>query len=263
MNKGFTLAEVLITLGVIGVVAVLTISTLTNNIQEKFLLTQLSHVYSLMSQATEKMIEDEKQDIKFWGSNGTERMIKFQELLPKYLKVVKTCDLDRAVFEGCNAKTFKWLMPDGSIYIDRFNTINNRKTFVLVNGVSVMFPNEASGQCGLYKNFTYDGSYTGAAGGTYGFSCFEFFVDINGKKGPNEIDKDIFLFWLGRDGLIPAGMPQEDVWSNRFEDACGKNATNPYALHNCTAWALQNKNMDYLKCGGLSWHGKHSCKDLK
>ena len=35
MKKGFTLAEVLITLGIIGVVAAMTLPTVINNVQEK------------------------------------------------------------------------------------------------------------------------------------------------------------------------------------------------------------------------------------
>lgn len=54
LNKrriGFTLAEVLITLGVIGVVAAFTVPTLINNYKEKVTVTKVKKFYLTMSQA--------------------------------------------------------------------------------------------------------------------------------------------------------------------------------------------------------------------
>ena len=50
-KKGFTLAEVLITLGIIGVVAALTIPTLVAKYQQKALNTQFKKSYALINQA--------------------------------------------------------------------------------------------------------------------------------------------------------------------------------------------------------------------
>ena len=84
-------------------------------------------------------------------------------------------------------------------------------------------------------------------------------IDINGKKGPNTIAKDVFLFYVAANGIIPAGSSGEGVGVQKFESACGKNGVNTDTKM-CTAWALYNNNMDYFKCNGLSWDGKHSCK---
>ena len=51
MKKGFTLAEVLITLGIIGVVAALTMPTLMSNYRKHQTVTQLKKAYSEISQA--------------------------------------------------------------------------------------------------------------------------------------------------------------------------------------------------------------------
>ena len=51
VNKAFTLAEVLITLGIIGVVAAMTIPTLISNYKAKVYGTRLKEFYSIMSQA--------------------------------------------------------------------------------------------------------------------------------------------------------------------------------------------------------------------
>lgn len=64
-NKGFTLAEVLITLGIIGVVAAMTIPTLMTNFQKKRTETQLVKFYSMMNQ-TLRMSVAENGDPEGW-----------------------------------------------------------------------------------------------------------------------------------------------------------------------------------------------------
>lgn len=57
-KSAFTLAEVLITLGIIGVVAAMTIPTLLAKYQEKQTVTKLKQTYSILSQAIRSVQED-------------------------------------------------------------------------------------------------------------------------------------------------------------------------------------------------------------
>ena len=57
--KAFTLAEVLITLVIIGVIAAMTIPTLMNNTNNQELVSRLKKTYSELSQATNRIIADE------------------------------------------------------------------------------------------------------------------------------------------------------------------------------------------------------------
>lgn len=51
MKRAFTLAEVLITLGIIGVVAAMTLPSLVGNYKKKQAVTQLQKVYTVLNQA--------------------------------------------------------------------------------------------------------------------------------------------------------------------------------------------------------------------
>ncbi len=53
-KQGFTLAEVLITLGVIGIVAALTTPVLVSSYQKKVTVNQLKTAYSVISEAVER-----------------------------------------------------------------------------------------------------------------------------------------------------------------------------------------------------------------
>ena len=57
--QGFTLAEVLITLVIIGVITSMTIPTLMNNTNKQEYVSRLKKAYSALSQATNKIIADE------------------------------------------------------------------------------------------------------------------------------------------------------------------------------------------------------------
>ena len=57
MKKGFTLAEVLITIGVIGIVAAMTLPMLLVNHREKEMVTRLKKVYTNISQAMQRAMK--------------------------------------------------------------------------------------------------------------------------------------------------------------------------------------------------------------
>lgn len=61
-ENGFTLAEVLITLGIIGVVAAMTIPTLMTHLNHIKLQSQFKEGYSLLAQAVKMYNEDEEAD---------------------------------------------------------------------------------------------------------------------------------------------------------------------------------------------------------
>lgn len=81
-----------------------------------------------------------------------------------------------------------------------------------------------------------------------------FFPDNKGyqRRGVNN-----FMFLLTKDGIEPAGRKNSQQFP--FSTKCNLTNTDSTNGHGCTAWVLQNENMDYLRCDDLSWEGKHKC----
>ena len=69
MKQGFTLAEVLITIGIIGVVAAITIPTLIQNFKKQETSARLKKFYSMMSQAL-IMSQEDNGMIEDWGKSS-------------------------------------------------------------------------------------------------------------------------------------------------------------------------------------------------
>ena len=89
-KRAFTLAEVLITLGIIGVVSAMTLPTLMNKTQNKELHAQFQKVYSELNQVAMKFKVDEEiaapEYCRRYGKT------KFIERISKYFKNVKIVD---------------------------------------------------------------------------------------------------------------------------------------------------------------------------
>lgn len=254
-NSAFTLAEVLITLGIIGIVAAVTMPTLITNHREKVTVTRLTQTYSLLSQALEKMIQDESQTIQYWGSTSAERITKFEKLLPEYVDVIKKCP---KVKKGCIADSYRAGVVDAPANASIPGITGDTNSFLLKNGIAIK--TQSGGYC--FQNMTLGVPYPDNPNqymGTYGGSCFELFVDINGPAGPNKTEVDTFKFKVVQDGLVPAGSAKETIWTDIFDGTCTKFTQNTWG--NCTAWVIYNKNMDYLHCPEkLGWNKASSCK---
>ena len=129
MKKGFTLAEVLITLGVIGIVAAMTIPNLVQSYKKKVVETKLVNFYSTINQAFQLSEIDNGQAITWEKIPKDEEGMKdwFGKYLLPYIKSQK-------VESNTNEKEsdIKIYFPDGSFlryygdaillqyYIDKF-----------------------------------------------------------------------------------------------------------------------------------------------
>ena len=240
-RAAFTLAEVLITLGIIGVVAAMTMPSLIQKHREKVTVTRLKKVYSTLSQALVAAI-NENGTPDLWDSYQYEDEEESEDTITRFavknlvkqLKIAKDCGYES---KGCFvAGGYKNLA--GSAERD-FENLNNRYyKLVLADGTLLAIE-------GYGANSVADDNRN------YG----EIWVDINGKAGPNTSGKDLFLFLYKKYKVVPYGYDKTDKSLKSL--GCIPKGNGGI---NCTAWVLINENMDYLHCDDLSWTGKKTCK---
>ena len=102
-KTAFTLAEVLITLGIIGIVAAMTMPTLIANYKNKVLVNQAKNSYSLLSNAL--MLSKSRNGYDSYGDlfNSAHTNDEIIDILSKDLKMTKICKANKG---GCiNWKT--------------------------------------------------------------------------------------------------------------------------------------------------------------
>ena len=213
LSTGFTMAEILLSLTIIGVVAAITLPSLTGNINERTWNTQRKALYARFSQAISLM-----PSLNGYGADNLDTAAEtfVTAGLSKVLKINNICDNDNLTKCGFNTsiitlkgnkmplpKSFGDLNPEMLTGISNFSySMDDVKAaaFETANGESILaFYNP---NCKMDFNGTIDGS-----GGTYWFVqpniCANFVYDLNGSKGPNSVGKDI--------GIIGAIYPADTV----------------------------------------------------
>ena len=163
-KRGFTLAEVLITLGVIGVVAALTIPSLSSNYQKRVLTTQLQKAYAELSQAGAMALADE-----MGGDFRQSKTLRDGNFVNKFVKASGSSTFaDSYDIYNCNGC--------GSKSMSNINNFYNNKNY-------------SCGKLGMGASFCVNREGDG-------------FLDINSNKGPNQIGRDMFMIGFGTDGTI-------------------------------------------------------------
>ncbi len=228
---GFTLAEVLITLGVIGIVAAMTIPTLVSNYQEKATIAKVKKFYSDMSHAC-KLAVVENGPINEWGLTAHEPI---DDENSKYMASDKT-------YES----------------IDKFiNIISQylKSTYVPIRGLRTEDGGQLEGGLFLNDGLTLNSVYIVPYNCTTPNDkrCVDIYIKTD--RADDEIaGKNYFCFQINADGSVEAHGFNRDF----FDKYC-KSGSNRYV---CTGWLLKYENMDYLKCPEeLDWNGKHKCSD--
>ena len=184
-KKGFTLAEVLITLGIIGVVAAMTIPTLINNYQTKSWNTA-AKVFEAKFTESLKTMNVQGQLGKYGKYNTTEG---FVEELQKHFKITHVCDKDHTM--QCFEKTVTWGDKDADL-----SNIKESKDFVEVaagesdwgtNVMGVQFANGVTGLIAYNPKCTSDPHNNQVTGS----DCYALLYDTSGFSDPNELGKDL------------------------------------------------------------------------
>ena len=220
--KGFTLAEVLITLAIIGIVAAITLPSLLVNVNEKAWDAQKKALHARMAQAIGQMnmldgygtyMEDEEGAV----TEDTAAESFILDALSKVYKINNVCGAGKLSACGVPSKiatlggeaeiSFPMKMSDlnatlfnGYKYDSEDGGIVDTKAaaFETVNGESVaVFYNP---KCGSNSSINHH---------VQNRLCVNFVYDLNGNDAPNEVGKDIgFIMVLYRkNSSVVAPMP--------------------------------------------------------
>lgn len=235
----FTLAEVLITLGIVGMVAEMTIPTLMQNIQTQELLGRYKRTYSTLSQAF-TMVRSANGEPNQWGITCMNDVVNLFVPYLKTAKVVAPAGQNDSTDVGA-------AMGYTSNYLDlRKNLTSTRMIgqIKLQSGEVIWFTHPS------LASITNGFQCSNAVGSGWSASCFFIVADINGTNKPNRFGVDVFAFQASLTSISPFGGmnavngsgaycdPSTDVavWGNIVNGA------------SCGSWVSSNGNMDYLKC---------------
>lgn len=233
---GFTLAEVLITLGIIGIIAEMTIPIIIQNANDQANVIALKKNYSVIQQAITIAVANEGPiDTWYTGADVTEGNTAVNNIFAKYMKTIKVCGSS----SSCNTATYKFLSSRVPGYMDFTSSIG----LVLADG-TIMIP-------------AIDIS-------SYG-PLISFYVDVNGIKAPNQVGVDLFGFILyGQSRAASLGYnegilyPLSGMNTGDLRFSCSKNVTmfGPGMGFWCTNWAINVGNLDYKYVDDLNWETK-------
>lgn len=231
--SAFTLAEVLITLGIIGIVAALTIPTLISNYQKTQYVVGLKKAYSQTNQVLLAMTNDRGTpgDIASSGlfAKGTTTENLGKEFT-KYFKIAKDCGMSNN--QDCWAdKTLDYYDGTSPDIYSAYNLSTSNYKFLTADNMSFELLNFTdwfgSNYADCQQNFAV---YEGGTGNLQQV-CGELAVDINGRKGPNILGRDTFIFYIsnGKGALLYpyGGVDSYDWWGWGFY--CSTGATNGYS----------------------------------
>lgn len=221
---GFTLAEVLIVMGIVGIVAEMTVPALVQDYQKKYYTTNLKKAYTEFNQALKQMSQDNGcfDNLKCTGLFASDKTtMNLGDEISKYFNISKNCK------NNPYANTWNGL-PGGCLHASQigYNYDNSGSrtgvggySFVTQDGILYIVVNSSNGCASSGYN---DGmaQYCGLAT-----------IDVNGPyNGPNNYGRDVFQFTIsnGRGALLyPYGGRRNTWWRNEWD------ANNPHLPRYC------------------------------
>lgn len=218
MKKGFTLTEVFLTLGIIGIIAAMTIPPMIHNTNKKSTIEQLKKSASTLNHAVYNGVVTHG-DVTSWGWGDEEAAVKImQEIITPRLNVGFMCSGDAGnTNKNCN---YPVVNIDGST-TDINGTFDSKTRVVLNDGSLIGFAQKfqaeedssESGDSGADKPELTGGECV--YGGDPRALCGIFMIDVNGATKPNMVGKDIFFYGVYLNGsVLPYGANENQEFVN-------------------------------------------------
>lgn len=207
MFKGFSLAEVLITLTIIGVISSMTLPALQTNVQKQQAGPAFAKAVNTIQTASRTILQQTGTRNLLQACNGIQ-------------------DVDKGGFPYC-------LMNSG---VGLFNAETDARVFTKgVGGAAVamgtcVLGNDGISLCPLADKSKLKGSTTNASlNKRYYGEYYTLYIDTNGPKKPNVVGKDVFLVHLDANGIVlPHGSKAWQDYtksSDSWEEKCKKTIT--------------------------------------
>ena len=178
MKKGFTLSEVLITLGIIGVIAALTIPAIVTNYRNKIYVAQLKRVYGQITEAAQTIMTEEQTDNFYTTSAGIP-----QDNTGENCKT-GACYFLRNYFKTMNENC---ATGDHPCVGDSYKGLNGTALTVKPGGSFCAQTTNGATICATHNTNNQVTSIT---------------VDVNGKDDPNTAGRDVFSMDIHKNGSI-------------------------------------------------------------
>ena len=195
----FTLAEVLITLGIIGIVAAFTLPILMQQYQKKVILTQLKKNYSILQNWVRKAETAEELPMNKWPTGAEMNIDEYWDIYIKpYFAQVKQCPDMKACGYNSNYNTVEEQEQFTAAHWG-LHTDDSRVLFQLGDGTVIFLPRNTTLSDGNPAYVSY------------------FYVDVNGTSGPNTYCKDVFIFRRGETKGIEPTNCTTTVIKNNYE----------------------------------------------
>lgn len=257
-KRGFTIAEVMITLAIIGVIAALIIPTFISGYRRQVYANTLSKAVSDFEMAMSAMTvkdgvdnlfgtrawrdlaeeplntETEEDAVNLYVANlGRTMGLLYdpaQNTVENFYSGLSVTDLDGSVL----------VFEDEPIFADAVPLRNKHEVVYFID-----IENSVSDETPLSENTVLN------AGTNLAQVAANIIIDINGRKAPNILGRDIFKFVLGAEGrLYPEGCRDHFVYMNGgsdddYVDVAERCVTNRDGAA-CAAYLMNNKyRMDY------------------
>ena len=212
----FTLSELLLSLTIVGVIAVLTVPVIVSNVQKRMFATKLRNFVAEIEQlAQQELIRHRTRDLFNTDFADPEKLLS-----DKHFKIVKSCD-------GSTAPRDCWktrALGKDKIFYKNINKssagdTSNYKyyTIILKNGIILEYR--------LYNN--------------YGM----FFIDVNGSDKPNIAGRDYFAFLINKKGRT---VDWGKINRHDYDQSLAACKNSSYGYYYCySVLAKNNWKMDY------------------
>ena len=214
----FTLAETLITLGIIGVVAAMTIPTLISKYQKHIVEANLQESYSIIQQVMkyteyddvsfDVKIPDSLDGMKLWSETFLEPHLKYSKICYD----TAGCWQTKAPTKNLKGSVVGWNRTGIGVG-------NGIITIKLTNGANLCLDGFA--KLDMKRWFGTDITDS---------TSLVVYIDANGDSGPNIIGKDIYIVAYTPNGLVPAGFSESN---ETVKENCSKTSTAQNAGYYC------------------------------